>query len=130
MALNFGRYDALGVHATQPNQASGSVSVVCTNGASNVRVALSQGGNAAAGSSCSAPSRQMASSQGVPLRYEIYQDAARTLPWGCDPQTGVVLPAFGRQLTPVTVMTYGSIPPGQPAPIGEYLDTVEVIVTF
>ncbi len=129
-ALSFGNYNALGENLESPAGSKGMVSVVCTNGTSTARVTLSQGGNPEVGSSCSNPLRRMGNGRGGFLPYGIYQDVNRTLPWGCGSQNGVSLPTFGRTLTPVNLTTFGTIPAGQPAVVGDYVDTVEVIVTF
>lgn len=129
-SLSFGKYDSVGANAQSPVDGSGSVSVVCTNKTSSARVSLSQGSNPAAGSSCASPVRQMRNGRGDQLRYHIYQDANRAIPWGCTPETSYALPAFSRTLTPVQLTTFGRIPAGQLAGTGEYVDTVEVVVTF
>lgn len=129
-SLSFGNYDSVGTHATQALDSSGSIGVVCTNGTSTARVSLSQGSNPASGSSCANPQRRMRNSQGAWLNYTIYRDAAQTLVWGCLPENSYLLPAFNRVLTPVTIAPYGRVPAGQPAGVGDYVDTIEVVVTF
>jgi len=129
-SLNFGKYDSVGANAQSPVDGSGVVSVVCTNKTSSARVSLSQGSNPGTGSSCASPVRQMRNSRGDRLQYHIYQDASRAIPWGCTPDTSYSLPPFSRVLTPVQLTTFGRIPAGQLAGAGEYVDTVEVVVTF
>lgn len=128
--INFGDYDPVGVHAELASYAAGSVSLVCTRGTSNVKVALQQGSHAGVGSSCNAPQRNMSGPEGAKLGYAIYQDAAHQVPWGCGEETAAVLPAFDGSLQPVSVATYGVMPAGQDARQGEYRDTVEVVVSF
>lgn len=129
-SLSFGNYDSIGTNATQALDSTGSIGVVCTNGTSTARVSLSQGSNPAAGSSCVNPLRRMRNSQGGWLSYAIYRDAAKQQPWGCVPENSYLLPAFGRVLTPINISPYGSVPPGQLVGVGDYVDTIEVVVTF
>ena len=128
-SINFGNYDPVGVNAQLPLRASGSVSVRCTNGTSNVQIALGQGGNPLGSSNCSVPLRQMRSLKGQHLQYGIYQDVGESQVWGCAESNQKLLPPF-TTLTPVTVYTYGIVPAGQDVSEGQYRDNVEVSVTF
>lgn len=128
--INFGEYDPLGVHASLGSMSQGRISVVCTNGTSNVSVSLYEGANAQAGSSCQSPRRAMQGPGEARLVYQIFQDPARTREWGCGPDNQLRLPAFDSSLNPVSLTTYGYLPPGQDASMGQYRDTVEVFVTF
>lgn len=128
--LNFGNYDPLGIHEKLPGHSTGSISVVCTRGASGVKVALSQGSYASSGSGCASPARNMNGPNAARLGYMIYQDPSHSLPWGCDPESSITLPVFDGTLRPVSVFTYGVLPPNQDARMGEYRDTVEVFVSF
>ena len=128
--IAFGAYDPADVNATTPRDASGTVSVRCTRGTSTAVASLTQGANAAAGSTCASPLRQMNGGGTLRLRYDIYQDAGRATVWGCDATTVQAIPTFTSSLTPATLTTYGRIPAGQDAAIGSYTDTVQVSVTF
>lgn len=129
-SLNFGRYDSIGTHSFQSLDSSGVIGVVCTNGTSTARVSLSQGSNSEPGSSCANPLRRMRNSQGSWLSYRIYRDLGKTQVWGCLPENSYLLPAFNRVLQPVNITTFGTVPAGQPAGVGDYVDTIEVVVTF
>jgi len=97
-------------------------------------MALGQGASPAAGSTCLAPLRQLKAYDVSPdafLRYDIYQDAARTHVWGCDTANRLVVgaPSAGSDFA---VPLYGRIPSGQD-PYSDstlYSDTVQVTVTF
>ena len=128
--LAFGQYDPADANAAAPLDASGTVSVRCTRGTATAVAALDQGSNPATGSSCANPLRQMDGGAALRLRYDIYQDAGRAAPWGCDATNTQAIPTFTTSLTPVQLTTYGRIPAGQDAAIGSYTDTVQVSVTF
>lgn len=128
--IAFGAYDPADANATAPKDASGTVSVRCTRGTSTAVAALNQGANALAGSSCATPQRQMTGGGTLRLRYDIYQDAGRATAWGCATTNTQAIPTFASSLTPVVLTTYGRIPAGQDAAIGNYADTVQVSVTF
>ena len=128
--IAFGAYDPADTNATLGADASGTVNVRCTRGTTTAVAALDQGDNPAAGSTCANPQRQMAGTGAERLRYDIYQDAARNTPWGCDAANDQAIPTFTSSLTPVQLVTYGRIPAGQDAAIGSYADTVQVSVTF
>lgn len=125
--IAFGAYDPASSNNTTALDGAGSVSVRCTRG-SNAAIALNQGLNAATGSLCTSPLRQMADGGTNRLRYDIYSDSGRASAWGCD-ATNDVDQSF-TSLAPVTFTTYGRIPAGQDVPAGNYADTVTVTVTF
>lgn len=125
--INFGTYDPADVNNTVALDANGSIAVRCVKG-TVANVAIEQGSNPAPGSTCAAPLRRMAGGADL-LAYAIYQDAARTTIWGCDPTNDQTFTA-ATVLTPTTLTTYGRIPPGQDVGIGAFSDTVNVTVTF
>src|SRR3546814_7271096 len=90
---------------------------VCSSDLTAANVAIEQGANPAAGSSCITPLRQMAGGT-ERLNYAIYQDAARTTVWGCDTTNDQSFTA-ATVATPTTLSTYGRIPPGQDVSVGE-----------
>lgn len=125
--INFGAYDPADVNNTTALDANGNIAVRCVKG-TTANVAIEQGANPAAGSTCAAPARQMAGGADR-LAYAIYQDAARTTLWGCDPSNDQTFTA-ATVLTPTTLTTYGRIPAGQDVGVGAFADTVNVTVTF
>lgn len=128
--LAFGSYDPTDANNTAALDGQSSISVRCTRG-TVATVALAQGGNPATGSTCAAPLRQMASGA-ERLRYDLYQNTARTTVWGCQTGAGANTQGFTStsSLTPTTLQTYGRVPAGQDVPAGSYTDTVQVNVTF
>lgn len=128
--IAFGAYDPAEANATAPLDASGTVNVRCTRGTSTAVAALNQGLAPATGSTCANPLRQMSGAGAERLRYDIYQDGVRNTVWGCDASNSQAIPSFTSSLTPVQLITYGRIPAGQDAAIGNYTDTVQVSVTF
>jgi spore coat protein U-like protein len=125
--IAFGAYDPADTNNASALDSAGSVTVRCTRG-SNAAIALNQGANAAGGSSCTTPLRQMSDGGTSRLRYDLYSDSARTVAWGCT-TTNDVDQTFS-SLAPVTFDTFGRIPAGQDVPAGSYADTVTVTVTF
>ena len=129
-AIDFGSYDPTATHASAPLDAQGKVSVRCTSGSTNVKVALDEGSNANTGSTCAAPARRIKSAADGFVSYEIYSSAARNQVWACDAANEQTIASFSSSLVPVDLTTYGRIAGGQNAAIGTYTDTVGVKVTF
>ncbi|MDP1696532.1 MAG: spore coat U domain-containing protein [Xanthomonadaceae bacterium] len=125
--IAFGNYDPADVNNTTALDASGDISVRCVKG-TTANVAIEQGANPLAGSSCTSPLRQMAGGTEF-LGYAIFQDAAHTTPWGCDTTNDRAFTASS-VATPTTLTTYGRIPAGQDVSVGNFADTVNVTVTF
>ena len=124
--INFGAYDPAVANNTTAATGAGWVKVRCTRGTTPA-VRLEQGANAAGGSTCLAPTRQMASGANR-LAYTLYSDSGRTAPWGCDASNDVDYTFL--DLNPHQFDVYGSIPAGQDVPAGTYEDTVTVTVVF
>lgn len=125
--IAFGNYDPADVNNAAPLDANGSVAVRCVKG-TTANVAIEQGANPAAGSTCVTPLRRMAGGA-ERLSYAIYQDAARTTVWGCDTTNDQAFTA-ATVATATTLTTYGRIPPAQDVSVGAFADTVNVTVTF
>lgn len=127
LPMDFLIYDPTALSA---NTAQSAITVICTVN-TPVSVALSQGSNPAAGSSCLAPARAMSNVLlgSVDLPYDIYSDAGYTSVWGCDTTNDVDFTSAGLPLGN-TLIAYGRIAPGVNASLGVYLDAVQVDVTF
>lgn len=121
--IAFGDYDPV---AATDLTAQGQVSVRCTRGTTST-VALDQGLSGTG--TCAAPVREMAAGT-ERLAYGIYQDAALTTAWGCDAGNVQSVTTTVGPSTPVLLTTYGMVPAGQDAAMGDYQDTVQVTVTF
>jgi spore coat protein U-like protein len=126
--IAFGTYDPADIHFSTALDADGALSVRCVKGVV-ADVALDQGLNPDAGSTCVSPLRQMSDGGAEVLRYDVYQDSARTSVWGCDATTDQSFTAASSN-TSTTLTTYGRVPAGQDVAVGSYIDTVTVTVTF
>lgn len=126
--VSFGAYDPADANFSTPLDATGSVTVRCTKN-TTYDIALGQGANAASGSTCAAPLRQMASGS-ERLSYGLFSDAGRTSTWGCDASNDVTRTETVGPSSPDTITVYGRIPAGQDVADGSYSDTVTVTVTF
>lgn len=121
----FGSYNPL---SNSPNDAAGSVRVVCTllvalNGSFTIDLST--------GASNSYTNRTLRNGANN-LVYNLYTSAARTQIWGNGTGSSVrVTQNFaGLLLVDRTVPVYGRIPAGQNAPAGAYSDTIIVTVTY
>lgn len=128
--MNFGSYDPVTTHATDPLDVNGSVTITCTKGTST-RIDLGPGGNAGQGSGTT---RAMAGGD-IPdfLNYDLYKDTNHTIVWasGTGPggNTGFN-PPNAPDRTARTYPIYGRIPAGQDRSTGAYSDTVQATVHF
>lgn len=126
MALNFDIYDPSSASATD---VSGTVTVHCTKNTSYT-LTLGEGTNAASGSTCAAPSRQMSAGSTDRLAYAIYSNLGRTTVWGCDASNQVSGLDSDGPSTYTTHTLYGRATAGQNVAAGTYTDTVVVTVTY
>jgi spore coat protein U-like protein len=121
VALSFGDYDPLVVNASTPLDASSSVTIRCTKGASsNIGLDL--------GLSASGSTRRM-SGGGDFLTYELYKDASRTTVWG-NSGTGLLNPGVSPSMAARTVSVYGRVPAAQDSTVAGYSDTITATITF
>lgn len=121
----FGTYNTL---ATSPDDAAGSVRVLCTmlvalNGSFTIDLST--------GASNSYTNRTLRNGANS-LVYNLYTTAARTQVWGNGTGSSVrVTQSFaGLLLVDRTVPVYGRIPARQNARAGAYSDTIIVTVTY
>lgn len=106
-----------------PNDSSALVTVTCTPGTS-FNVGMNDGLHASGGAR-----RMQALLSSDFLEYRLYSDAARSVPWGNVIGTNTVSATAG--LVPTILTVYGRVPgSGSLAPLGSYVDTVTVTVTF
>ena len=120
--VSFGAYDPVAVNATAPLDATGTVIVTCTKGAT-ARIDLNAGGNS------QGLTRRMTQSAAEYLMYEIYKDASRTAVWGEGLGNGLAVAAAPNR-DPRTFTVYGRVAPNQDATVGNYTDTVVATVNF
>jgi spore coat protein U-like protein len=126
--IGFGNYDPVVANATTPVDANGTVTVACTSGAATT-VGMNQGATPTGASTAAAPLRQMASGAVNRMRYDLYQDAARTTAWG-DVGTAAAEAYNSTGKAAVTLNIYGRIPSGQDVVVGAYTDTVTATIQF
>ncbi len=122
-------YDPLNANASANQDVSASVSTTCSLAAAAV-ITLSQGANAASGSSDAAPQRRLSNGAATPayLSYTLYKDSGRSTVWGNTSLTGVPLVGTGAG---ATTNVYARIPSGQtPGVTGTFTDSVMVTVTY
>lgn len=119
--LAFGDYDPTNAGAVT---GTSTLAVTCTLG-SVATISLDQGAQAAAGSTATAPLRQMANGADR-LRYSLYQDATRLIPWG----SGLASEAYAGLGVSTNVTVYGSIPAQQVVHAGNFTDVVTATIAF
>jgi spore coat protein U-like protein len=122
----FGDYDPAIDNKAANLDGTGTVSVICTTGAS-AKVTLGQGVSADTGSTDAAPLRRMVYDTDNFLSYSLFQEAGRTTVWGNTDATGVVATADGASHD---LTVYGRVAMDQNVPAGAYNDTVVATVTF
>lgn len=121
----FGDYDPIVANKSGALDATGTVTVTCTNG-SAVTVTLDQGANADAGSTTAAPLRRMVSGINF-LDYALFSDSGYTTVWGATAETDVASTGTGDA---VDLTVYGRVAADQQVPVGAYADSVVAEVTF
>lgn len=120
-AVAFGSVDTL---SGSNVDASGGISVTCTNGTGWAATADAGGGTGA-----TFASRKMASGSNL-LSYSLYTDASRTSVWGDGTSSTAKIANTGTG-SAQTVPVYGRVFTGQTsAPAGDYADVVNVTVTY
>lgn len=102
--------------------AQSTVTVTCTNGAA-YSVGLDGGTSAAVD-----PTQRGMALGGNTVRYGLYRDAARSLPWGNTIGTNTVAGTGSGIGQPLT--GYGRVPAQTTPPPGIYTDTIVVTVTY
>jgi len=121
--VNFGTYD---VTAVTPTDATGTVTITCSNGAA-VYVTLGQGSNPGAGSTDPAPARQMSAGGTDRIGYGLFSDAGHTTTWGNTQATGLTATGNGAAQA---LSVFGRIPAGQGVASGAYTDSVLATVNY
>jgi spore coat protein U-like protein len=118
--LAFGTYDQT---SASPNDASTSVTVLCTIG-TPYTVGLDAGG----GTGATVATRKLTGSVSGTLNYTLYSNSGRTTVWGNTVGTNTVAGTYSVGQPAYTV--YGRIAAGQAQPAGIYSDTVTVTITY
>ncbi|MEO6984443.1 MAG: spore coat U domain-containing protein [Paralcaligenes sp.] len=119
--LDFGSVSSL---ATGQVTGQATINLQCTNG-TTYKVGLDNGQNSTGGTN-----RSMANAvTGTLVRYDLYQDAARSVRWGNTNGVDTLNGQSGTGVsTPITV--YGQAYPNATATAGDYSDTIAIAVYF
>lgn len=133
--LDFGTYTTANINGGIALEAFSFIYVICPDQTA-YSIALDEGLNSPEdGVACdpgmSAPSRNMTSTTPPSfgsLNYTLYSDEARTIPWGCSPESDVEGVGNGTNFFEHRV--YGRIGAGIVSLADTYADTVTVTVTF
>jgi spore coat protein U-like protein len=120
--LAFGAYDPVVTNASANLDATGTVTVACTKGAT-ATIGLGLGSNA------SGATRRMTDGSSNFLSYEVYQDSSRSTIWG-NSGVGLLSPSAAPSKSTRDFTVYGRIPSNQDVPPGSYGDTVTATVNF
>jgi spore coat protein U-like protein len=120
--LGFGSYDPLGANNQNNLDATATVVITCTRD-SRASVDMDYGRNAPSG----AQSRFLTLGT-ERLNYDLFRDAARSQLWASGADSLSVVAQGIR--SPVSVIVYGRIPPGQEVAAGTYNDVVTATVDF
>lgn len=119
--LAFGNVDSTSASNVD---ASGGLTITCTNGS-----AWAASAGLGAGAGATFPSRKMTAGANL-INYSIYTTAARATVWG-DGTGGTATIGGTGTGSAQAVTVYGRVPGGQTTvPIGNYVDTVAVTVTY
>ncbi|NDY92125.1 Csu type fimbrial protein [Ideonella livida] len=127
-SLSFGAYD---VSSYAPTDMTGTLEMTCLRilSGSSLTVTLTLSG----GQSGNPYARQLRAGGNDRLNYQIYRDAARTLPWGstagADAATVTVSLTQIIQLRTYSLNLYGRLPPRQDVAPGSYSDQLVVTLT-
>lgn len=115
---------AFGAYTASQIDASGAVSVTCTNGTS-----YAVGLNAGTGTAATVATRRMTGPSSQTLIYSLYQDSLRTTPWGNT--VGIDTVAGTGSGATQTLNVYGRVPAAQlTVGAGSYADTITVTVSY
>jgi spore coat protein U-like protein len=115
-------YDPVVLHASSPDDGTGTITVTCTKGA-GTSIGLNRGANAQGNQ----PRMKGPGASGSDyLEYTLYSDAGRSNLWN----GGTVSIAAAPSKAPRNFVVYARIPGGQDISQGAYSDTVVATVNF
>ena len=123
--ISFGSYDPANVNASDPLDATGTITTTCTIGTAG-EVLVDYGSNLA--SEVSTARRMVGTNTSGYLGYEVYSNSDRSTIWSGDPTSGVDITAagVGEEMT-----VYARIPGGQTSAANDsYTDTLTVVVSY
>jgi spore coat protein U-like protein len=117
----FGNYNGI---ASGMHDATGDISAICTVGTSYT-VALDAG----LGTGATQANRKLTGPASAELNYGLFTDAARSTIWGDNTGGTGWLVGSGSGVAQAATI-YGRIPPGQPATVGSYSDTIMLTLSY
>ena len=123
--ISFGSYDPANVNASDPLDATGTITTTCTIGTAG-EVLVDYGSNLA--SEVSTARRMVGTNTSGYLGYEVYSNSDRSAIWSGDAESGVDITAagVGEEMT-----VYARIPGGQTSAANDsYTDTLTVVVSY
>ena len=123
--MAFGAYDGFVANASTALEATATVVSTCTSGAAAL-ITMNAGASAGSGSA-DAPVRRMTAGAEKYLVYQVYSDDTRDTVWGNTTPTGLALSGTG---LPQSLTVYGSIPSAQMVPEGDYIDQINVTISY
>ncbi len=110
------------VDPAQRSLGTGEVVVSC-DAAASFEAAISAGGAGGA-------TRRMTGPNGGRLDYRLFTDAGRSIPWGDGGSAGDPVAGSSDGGAPSRLTIYGEVPAQAGVEAGEYLDSLEVTLTF
>lgn len=123
--LAFGSYDPVTTNLSANLDASTTITLTCTKGATGITLGF--GGSPNAGTGCTAPVRCMKSGTSDYLSYQLYSDSGHSSVW----TTAISETVTGGVTTPTSVTIYGRIPGGQDAAVGaSYSDSITATINY
>lgn len=125
--INFATYD---IFRLSPTTATGSIGVTCNNPPQNPASPLTVTISLSSGSSGTFAQRQMTSSGGDRLSYNLCIDPSCVTVFGDGTGGSRTLTNFVTNAAPWNVTFYGRIPAGQDVSAGSYADSVTVTVDW
>ena len=123
--ISFGSYDPANVNATDPLDATGTITTTCTIGTAG-EIFIDYGDHRDGETTAR---RMLGTNTLGYLNYEVYSDTGREAIWaGVDDQTGVAITAAG---VGELMTVYGRIPGEQTGAANDsYTDTLTVLVAY
>ena len=123
--LAFGSYDPVVTNNSANLDASTTITVTCTKGATGITLGFGNSANAPAG--CTAPQRcLLGSGHANYLNYQLYSDSGHSSVW----TTAISESVTGGITTPTSVTIYGRVPPAQDVSVDSYSDSVVATVNY
>jgi spore coat protein U-like protein len=122
--VNFGNYDVL---SSAPDNATGSVTVNC-NQAPPPLVTISIGSSPTSGGFD--PRMMMHATGNDTISYNFFVDSVYTQIWGDGSGNTFTKSSKVNKNRPWVTTIYGRIPPGQDVSVGNYSDTLTVIISY